>query len=60
MADKKSSKRTVKGMQGVRMDDKMRIRIAAYQKHVQQTGLEVTFSSLIRTLIDKGLTKEGY
>lgn len=45
-----------KQQQQIRMDDALKDRIRDYQKKVHsQTGLEVSFASAVRTLIEKGL-----
>lgn len=45
-----------KHQQGVRMDEELEARIRKYQELVQKkTGLEVSFSSAVRSLIERGL-----
>ena len=45
-----------KQQQQVRMDDDLKARIRKYQQQVgKDTGLEVSFSSAVRSLIEKGL-----
>ena len=40
----------------IRMDDGLKVRIRKYQQRVEcVTGLEVSFSSAVRSLIEKGL-----
>lgn len=45
-----------KRQQQIRMDDDLKARIRDYQQKVQkETGLEVNFSTIVRTLIEKAL-----
>jgi transposase len=45
-----------KRQQQIRMDDALKARIRGYQQQVHRdTGLEVSFSSAVRSLIEKGL-----
>ena len=55
MPTKKSS--TNKSQNQVRMDDALKTRIRKYQKKLEDgtSGLEVSFSSATRSLIEKGL-----
>ena len=53
MPTKKSS--TNKSQNQVRMDETLKARIRKYQKKLETSGLEVSFSSATRSLIEKGL-----
>ncbi len=45
-----------KHQQGVRMDESMEARVRKYADRLsKETGLEVSFSSAVRKLIEKGL-----
>jgi hypothetical protein len=44
-----------KSQNQIRMDDEMKARILKYQKRLATSGLEVSFSSATRALIEKGL-----
>jgi hypothetical protein len=52
-------KKTMNGSKSqnqIRMDDALRQRIRKYQQKLEKaTGLEVSFSSTVRLLIEKGL-----
>ena len=53
---RQSNKANGKRQQQIRMDDALKDRIRKYQQKVERdTGLEVSFSSAVRSLIEKGL-----
>lgn len=53
---RKLHKANGKRQQQIRMDDALKDRILTYQQKVEKdTGLEVSFSSAVRSLIEKGL-----
>jgi hypothetical protein len=53
---KNSSSSSKKQQNQIRMDDELKDRIRKYQQKVMKsTGLEVSFSSAVRSLIEKGL-----
>lgn len=55
----KRQKTNGKRQQQIRMDDHLKSRIRKYQEKVQvETGLEVNFSTIVRTLIEKTLDAE--
>jgi hypothetical protein len=54
---KKTTHSSNKSQNQVRMDDDLKARIRKYQEKLEKTtsGLEVSFSSATRSLIEKGL-----
>jgi hypothetical protein len=52
----KKTAQHVKQQHQIRMDDALKKRIMKYQERVQRdTGIAVSFSSVVRLLLDKGL-----